>query len=321
MNTRVGATLQEESRAEEERPRGTKRHVHVQSKAQVTNVPFRSHVQDDFVDDPPHARREPRSDVDLNRNVRATRRATTRSRHENVVGTPPAIATCTLERRGGASPGRLLPRRRDADDVTDHANVLCARRSSIALSRRSASQTKSTEGRPMDANPRGSVPPRAFDTGTNARRMDIDARTCANPSHPWMCCGMLQRRHCSWNSSTLQKLLSGTNKPTGTKISHWNKSGAPYFYFEHLIGQFCTETPEASHILRGKDQRTEIPNAGEIKRDSRHCLDRSRLYPSLLPPLRSLPSSSLATKAESKSVVFLTLFSLWCSPGHPVELP
>ena len=98
------------------------------------------------------------------------------------------------------------------------------------------------------------------------------------------------------------------------------ESGAPYFYFEHLIGQFRTKTSEASHILRGKDQQTKNPNAGEIRRDSRHCRDRSRLYPSLLPPLRSLPSSSLATKAESKNVVFQTLSSLWCSPSHPVEL-
>lgn len=113
--------------------------------------------------------------------------------------------------------------------------------------------------------------------------------------------------------------MERTNR-LGRKQAIEQESGAPYFYFEHLIGQFCTETPDASHVLRRKDQRTEIPNAGEIRHDSRHCLDRSRLYPSLLPPLRSLPSSSLATKAESKNVFFLTLFSLWCSPSHPVEL-
>lgn len=73
VNTRVGAIRQEKGRAEESRPRRTKRHVHVLSNAQVTNVPFRSHVQEDVADD---QRRTFRRRLEPHRSV--TRRATTR---------------------------------------------------------------------------------------------------------------------------------------------------------------------------------------------------------------------------------------------------
>lgn len=87
--------------------------------------------------------------------------------------------------------------------------------------------------------------------------------------------------------------------------TNWNENkqleqvnGTLYFYFKRVIGQFRTKPSKASNTLLRADQRNKSPNAGGIIHDSRHCRDRLRPCPSLLLPPRSLPFSSLATKAE-----------------------
>mmetsp|Transcript_10419 Transcript_10419/g.63654 ORF Transcript_10419/g.63654 Transcript_10419/m.63654 type:complete len:162 (-) Transcript_10419:1718-2203(-) len=161
----------------------------------------------------------------------------------------------------------------------------------------------------MDEKPRGCVQPTTRIRHWNDLEKDGHRRQNLRRS---VALANAVKERCCLRVATESPLHCGGPRSVGVATAahrieetNWNEkkqlekvSGTPYIYFKRVIGQFCSESPEVSNTLLRTDQRKKIPNAGGIKRDSRHCRDRSRPCPSLLPPPRSLPFSSLATKAE-----------------------